>query len=188
MVPDSSVRLSGIAAILAGILWIFIEFLVEPLGLPGFRVIPPLEIIKWPLLIVFYFGLRSAQSGRDGTLGKVGLVIAVIGGLFLTIAWGFLTIQESVRGLTIKEGSGFLDPIGIFGSVLGFLLLGVAAIRAKVLPRWAAAAFMLGFPIGMVIRITTGSLLGFLLFIVSLFWLGYALWSGRTGKTAALTA
>lgn len=36
MMSDSSVRLSGIAAILAGILWIFIEFLVEPWVFRGF--------------------------------------------------------------------------------------------------------------------------------------------------------
>lgn len=70
---ESSIRRTGVAAILAGILWIFKEYVREPVGLPV-SVAPPLEVVFFLLMIVALLGMRSAQAGRDGpSVGRAWL-------------------------------------------------------------------------------------------------------------------
>lgn len=67
---------------------------------------------------------------------------------------------------------------------LGYLLFGIATMRAGMLPRWGAlllavGAVLLNFlvPVSVVL-----AAIGFAMFGAAFLWLGYALWSG-TGET-----
>lgn len=187
---ESSIRRTGVAAILAGILWIFKEYVREPVGLPV-SVAPPLEVVFFLLVIVALLGMRSAQAGRDGALGRAGVVVAVAGAGVLAIEHSILTVFESILGRGYASGPEWIDTLDLIGFPLGFLLgnvlFGISAIRANVLPRWATVLYTIGLPIGLVLRLSLGSLLGFLLFGAALVWLGYALWS-RRGVTFTATS
>ena len=69
--------------------------------------------------------------------------------------------------------------------MLGYFLLGLATIRAKILPRWGAILVMIGailfnlppIPIGPFPTFVT--LLGAVLFGAGAAWIGFALWSSR---------
>jgi hypothetical protein len=183
------------AAILAGILFLFTFYAAEPLGLPE-QAFLPLGVVIFLLLIPALLGMRSAQGGSDGAVGKTGLVIAVIGLAILTILFIIGGFTELVLGRNVEDLPGWVEaflPIGFLGSIIGLAIFGIGAIMAKVLPRWGAVLFTIGLPVGAVIDIATGAFfeengdtpqVGFFvgppLFLIGLLWLGWTLWSGRT--------
>ena len=179
----SAVRRSGIAAVIAGAVWIFKQSVRSLIPDP---VHHPIEVIFFLLMIVALLAMRSAQGKRDGALGRVGVVIAVTGAAILIVQHSIRTVYASILGDAAPDWLGILDLVGFpLGFLLGCVLFGIAAIRARVLPRWSAVLFTIGLPLGLVIRISTDSLLGFVLFGIGLLWLGYDLWSGTWVKAEA---
>jgi hypothetical protein len=109
----------------------------------------PFFITALLLVIIGLAGLviRAHRANCLGTVGRVGLVTAIIGVALLALGGG---IQEIFFGGDFPLMPLFVLP-GILGLVIGFLLVGVVILRAKVLPGWAAwllivsALAMLGF-------------------------------------------
>ncbi len=105
--------------------------------------------------MLFLFGLIGfylVQAEKSGRLGSIGFVLTFFGVLVLTAqimvsAWilPVIALQPSVP----NTAYAMLDPAGplpIFSSVvfaayipagIGLILLGIATMRAHVLPRWA---------------------------------------------------
>ncbi len=120
-------------------------------------------------------GLHALQRGSYGRLGVVGFWIALVGSLVALV--GLLILVT-----TDPASSTDVDDLGLIGSVLGrdllligFALLGIATLKAWVLPRWCGWLIAVGLPI---------SILGLPFIGEGIIWalVGYALFRavGRT--------
>jgi hypothetical protein len=72
-----------------------------------------------------------------------------------------------------------VSPIGLSVKLVGFVLYGVATLRARVLPRWYGVALIVLVPVSVVLLAYGNIWTGLVLLV-----LGYALWL-RMGASAA---
>lgn len=176
------VRLEALGAVLAGIAWLA-SFVV---GLGVLGAIPEVPGLSSPNVIEGIFGVallgtlvglvavHTRQSRSYGTLGLLGFVAAFLGTALLLANVAFVRVA----------GRGLLDLIlgvGIVGALVGFVLLGVATLRAKVLPDWCGVALIFApLAAGALGDYGGGAVLGLLWLAV-----GFALMSGRVGNFGA---
>ena len=130
--PDH-IRRAGLAGITAGALYCLLGviLLFEPRSGGWFYLVYSLFAGAALLTLATLRGLHSSHHGRDRRLGRVGFSISSVGLCFLAIT--------SV--LRVATGREVLDPVFAFGFLLaglGYVLFGVAAFKARVLPRWSA--------------------------------------------------
>jgi hypothetical protein len=191
-VSSNTVRLGGLAAMLGGALFVVSALLIAsmPRGCIGDEcatrpirdtgIAGALLILALLLVVVGAAGLvvRVRRAGRFGRLGKTGVVIAAVGAA-LPLIGGL------VQGV-LFDGEYPLMPFfvipGVLALVVGFVLLGLAVLQARVLPRWAAVLLVVG----------SLAMLGFndqnaraLMAIPNgIAWMavGYLLWSGKGGQ------
>jgi hypothetical protein len=109
------------------------------------------------LLPLVLLGIHAVQSHRTGRLGAVGLAMAWIGTLLTLGDWWFeafavpwlaATSPDVVstapgRAMVVAALAGFALQSA------GWVLLGVAGVRAAVLPRWAAVLMIVGGAVGL---------------------------------------
>jgi hypothetical protein len=176
----------GAAAIIAGVAVIAPVLLSELAGRDPFTLLPVSLII----LVFGLSGLRKAQAGRDGQVGKIGYFLAAGGASLLTIMLLVRTYNQVVLN-TQLQGGLFLFIAGFFALVIGVLAMGASMLNAKVLHRIAAIVFMLALPLGLIIRqisapggsgvrIDGGVGLGIKIFGLGLVWLGYGIISAKS--------
>lgn len=215
-------RLAGLALILA-----------LPLQVAGFLLHPPGEeldhvlhgwygpahtmlFVSWVLVALglpSLYGAQAARAGRLGLVAYVATIAAVAYHLYLTLYEAFAIPAVAAlpgagsrigEGGTLAHGAGALGPVA--GALLvAFPLLGVATLRAGVLPRasgWLQVAclptfvaLMLGIGLlsGGAVGPEASGWLGGMLPIASLYWVlaaGYAvggrwLWTAPAGRTAS---
>jgi hypothetical protein len=134
------------------------------------------------LLLVGLVGLYARHSQAAGALGLVGFLVAFAGTVLVA---GFLWAGTFVTPALATEVPGFLDagpPPGFFPAIItcgvGWLLFGIATLRARVYPRWATILLIVGAVIFVVPLPLTGIVLS-----VSVAWLGFHLFRG--GDAAA---
>jgi hypothetical protein len=102
-----------------------------------------LQILPMVLLAAGMIGVRAFQGESLGKTGKVGFLLAFAGaGLFAAISAVFVLYE----GLWNMDSSLFHGPEIAFLMLLlaGSLLLGVATLRAGMLPRWGALLLIVG--------------------------------------------
>jgi hypothetical protein len=157
------IRLSGLAAVLAGVLFAILDlvsFLVldyehfsEAASTGAYIVIYSLFLLAAVLLVGGLVGLYAHQSKAAGTFGFVVFVVAFLGSVLLAGAiWSQAFLAPSIA----KAAPQFLDegPAGgllglayplTFGlASLGWLLFGVASLRARVYPRVVTILLIIG--------------------------------------------
>jgi len=110
-------------------------------------------------LLVFYalsfiglLGLNRYQGQQAGKLGLIGLILALIGSAFTvvtSIGFAFVLPAFAAQQSTPKALFALLDPTGplawlslitltyLIFFVPGYILTGIATMRARLLPRWA---------------------------------------------------
>jgi hypothetical protein len=139
------------------------------------------------LLIPTAIDLHAACRPRDGRLGTVGsllLATAAAGLLALAVLGAAITadLGREPRWLALPE------LVAGYALIAGALLFGAAAFRTRRVPRWAAAAFAVGIPLGLGIDVFINALpfgdlfffagygfyVGLGLFAMSLMRLGFA--------------
>ena len=172
-------RWCGLAAMLGGALWVIGNVvhasrprgcIAEECALRPMRETGVLEGILMLLsLVLFVAGaaglvVLARRSGRFGRMGNAGIVIGAFGAVVLMIAG---LIQALFFGGDFPLMPGFVIP-GVLAMILGFAVLGIAVLRAGVLPRWVAVLFIVG----------ALAMLGFNAFGVAWMAVGYVLWSG----------
>jgi hypothetical protein len=182
MAMDRRARRGGIAAISAG--GLVALALVGPMVWDGFWLaLAPAAA----LVIVVARELHVGWRPRDGRIGEVGaFVLAVAAG-------GLLALMLIGSVATADQGAepawlALLDQVAGYAFLLGAAPFGVAALRARTGPRWAAMAFAVSLPLGVGLDAATnlfpfgqlfffagfGFYVGLGLFALSLMRLGFA--------------
>ena len=189
---SSLFRWGGLAAMVGGVLYILGELMdIYNFGLSGeeeFSAVAATAsyaIETWifllgTLLVLFgLFGLYDRQSEAAGPLGLAGFLVAFLGtALAVGASWGDALIVVPVLADAAPElldagpPSGYALSFGIFA--LGWLLFGVAALRARVYPRWAALLLIGGAVLSFLpLPLSTAP------FGLAVAWMGFALLTGR---------
>jgi hypothetical protein len=161
MSPSGLIRLGGLAAVLAGVLFIIYDLLSlgfapddlsEAATTGSYAVYEGLHLIGGVLLLGGLVGLYAGQSPSAGTLGVAAFLVAFVGtALVVGAIWAMAFVAPSVAAVA----PGLLDapPTGALGvgftlsfvlGGLGWLLFGVATLRARVYPRAAAVLLVVG--------------------------------------------
>jgi len=147
------------------------------------------------LIFLGLVGLYAHQAKQAGIFGLIAFLAALSGTpMIFGFIWGGAFVLPSMA----EAAPDFVDPafldadpsgVLLVGALLtfvlfalGWLLFGLASLRARVLPRGAAVLLMVGavltfsfvleFPFSIVV------------FGAALAWMGYALWSGASEPAA----
>jgi hypothetical protein len=198
MSATNLIRWSGLALIVggsgvAGFLLALIPiggFSAAPAQSPGLYFLAHgLHTIGAALAALGLVGLYARQSERAGWLGLVGFVLAFVG---TTLFTGLGMISEFIMpqifaqaptlvapGGPLATNSSLIIPLTFVIFLLGYVLLGIATMRAGVLPRGsglllivAALLFALPWPWPV-------SVAGALVYAAGMAWIGVTLWLGQ---------
>ena len=199
------VRLGGLVAVAAGVLlliadlWgLLLEIIAggsenfsEFAATTSWTVLSAMYLIGGLLLLVALVGLYAHQSEAAGTLVLVGFLAALVGtGLLVGMMWtlAFVVPSAAIEApafLDAEEVAGPLDMGFMLSGIvvaLGWVLFGVATLRARVFPRKAAIVLIIGALLTVLpLPATT------LVIDVAVAWLGLALLSGQR-RSASGTA
>ena len=177
MASSNLVWWGALGALLAGVAWIasFVVDLTstgqgsEIFGLPSFYLIEGAIGLALTGTLVGLLGLHARQTTSYGMLGMVGFLAALVG-TALVLA-NVLLIRAAGRDLL-----DLLLLLGLLGMLFGFVLLGVATLRAGVLPQWAGVALILVLPVSALLGDSGGGL------VFGIVWLalGYVLLAAGT--------
>jgi hypothetical protein len=143
MATNQIARRGGIAAVSAG--GLVVVALVGPAAWDGlWLALAPAAA----LLILAIRELHAAWWPRDGRLGAVGaLVIAAGAGALLAL----MVIGIAATATLGVEPAWLAFPAEVAGYAFlaGAALFGLAALRARTGPRWAAIVFAVSLPLGL---------------------------------------
>ena len=194
------VHWSGLASMLGGGLWMW--------GFPGLdEKVPPYSHAGGHLLLAAaglltlagLVGLHVHDAGRSGRLGTTGVVFAVLGA-------GLVFVGNAAEGgFELDYGWGMF-MLGMLTLVAGSVLVGIATLRAGVLPGWSALPLAIVPPMSLLAGLTASAMAAAGIFpepaedsplmllpialdvLFGAIWvlMGYALWSaeGELGRGA----
>ncbi len=141
-------------------------------------------------LLVALVAVYSRESDRAGTFGAVGFLAALVGTMFLAGDLWFEAFAVpwlgDVAPASLHLAGGTL-MIGAFASYVlfaaGWILFGLASLRARVFPMPISLAIVIGGAIGF-----QGAMPPFAIpLAVAIGWLGaWLVWSDRTAERAVL--
>jgi hypothetical protein len=196
-------RWSGLAALAGGGLFVILA-IVEPLVLGNqpyseaaatgtWIVVQGAYIVAAVLIGLGLVGLYLYQAQQAGTLGLIAFLVTFIGSMMAAgSSW-----SETFFGSWLANAAPELldaDPTGalIAGILLsyvlfalGWLLFGLASLRAEVLPRGAAILLMIGALLFAVVSVLDLPFAG-VLYGAAVAWMGYGLWSGTADKPSLI--
>jgi hypothetical protein len=203
-------RWAGLSAVVAGLLFVAIQ-VVHPPDTVASVTEPVWAYVHYAsLAMVFLFligitGIYARQVEQVGWMGLIGVLVLAFALLLNAAgegieAFAYPLIAESspafvegflatVSGKPTAFDLGALSTVWAVSSVcfpLGSLLLGVATLRAGILPRVASALFAFGLLLAIPLVAITGVYrLAAVPIGLGLAWLGYALWSERRERISA---
>jgi len=183
-------RWAGLAAVLSAVLSVVGDLLrlfvdvesSETATTTPYALVFLLYLLGAVLLLLGLVGLYASQSEAAGVLGLVGFLVAFLGTTLLVGAlWFelFITPSLATRAPGLAEAElGLAGFILVFLlGVVGWLLFGVATLRAHTYPRWAAVLLMVGGVVAFVPIPLAG-----IVFSVAIAWLGFVLFTGRNAS------
>jgi hypothetical protein len=190
MSSSNWIRWGALGALLAGIAWIALGLI--PLVILGqvalyFGGVATVEDYLLEILfsialagmLAGLVGFHARQAPNYGRLGTAGFFAAFVGVFFM--------LASTVA--TILAGSEVLDwlfVLGFVGTLVGFVLLGTATLRARVLPRWCGILLLVAV-LGIPVYFALGSYGGAILYGLVWLALGYGLWSERGASVEQYT-
>jgi hypothetical protein len=195
---------SGIACILAGVL-LFLATLVHPSQeTPRIILEQELRLVAAHWFYTFFcgffllglLGLYIAQSERAGRLGLVSFLMLFFGTLFFAVSndYGFIAPVLAARAPAMLNAINAyphvaaLNGLLVVGFFLGFIVFGIATLRAGLLPRQVGMLLAIGSPLYLVggalgqlvyDALWGVAILGTLFLGLGLVWAGYSLWSSK---------
>lgn len=203
------VRFGGGAFLIGALFQIFGSIFHGNNGEPGIALTAmwvPVQLallLFYALMCVGLVALDRAQSERAGKLGKVGFFLALIGSaltILTSMGYAFTLPAYAVQLGAPKTLFELIDPAGpnawlfylTMGYVVlfvpGFILTGIAIMRAGQFPRWAGLLVAVGALLtlsGGVPNFAIGRTLGGVVFALGLLWLGYAMWAEKRAVLAS---
>ncbi|MFQ5611232.1 MAG: hypothetical protein ACE5H9_03775 [Anaerolineae bacterium] len=203
MSSSNLIRWSGLAALVGGVLLAVFDVAEAVIiggrpesvvaGTGALIIVRIAFLVPIVLTSLGLVGLHARQAEQAGTLGLVAFLAAFTGtAMVFGLQWSAAFIGSWLAGaapeLLDTEPAGLLAAGFMLSFVLfalGWLLFGLAALQARVLPRGAAVLLMAGavlFLALLMLDIPGSSVV----FGVALLWMGYALWSGA-GEPALTT-
>ena len=201
-------RWSGLAFLLAGILlpvsW-YIRFaegdssnpatVMSALYITG-ETLAIIGVILTLLGLVGIYTRQIRETGRVGLLGFLALFTGTVllGGLLFFEGYvvpAIAATTPSLHEVSLFSVPALLVPVIVLSifNLLGFLLFGIAIMRANVLPRLAGLLFIIG---GILYSPGPNQLpwivftIGTTVVGIAQIWLGYALWSGQSERAPML--
>lgn len=164
MSTSQLIRLSGVAAVVSGALFVIAELLYLIVGLSPsnqdftgapYAVQAGLFLLAYVLLPGALVGFYAARSESLGAVGSVGFLAAFVGAvLTVGFAWAGAFVlpalaREAPELLDNQPASILVVEIFSFGLLtLGSVAFGLAALRSRILPRAAALMLMIGAVLG----------------------------------------
>jgi hypothetical protein len=191
----------GTAGIFAGVAVIAPVLIKElALGSEPFLLLP----VSMIALAVALSGFKVAQGGRDGKLGRLGLMLAVGGALILTVMFAIMAYKDMVQNTRLQSGTWLLQ-LGFFALLAGILVFGAASLVAGVITRGPTLLMMVSLVLGLLldragafpgvrfrwgpdIILGQGMHYGLKVFGLSLIWLGYSILKDTKAKAAAVVS
>ncbi len=193
MASSSLIRLGGVAALCAGVLFLIGDLIIVVAGVDyhsaasqttaAYASVFLLSLPAGGLLLLGLVGLYVRQSEAAGVLGLVGFLAAFSGtvliagfiwySLFITplVAAAAPELHEAIGGPT---GEPFGLILSVLANVVGWVLFGVATLRARVYPRAASILLIVGSVLALA-PIEGGSIV----FDAAIAWLGFNLFAGK---------
>lgn len=186
------VRWGGLAAVLAGILLLICDVLEYFIfGLQALSEVATTGV--YPVIIggfllaalLFSLGLTGLYAGQAKVAGRIGFTgflaaytgTVLVAGAFWAQEFFVPAVAETTPAFLNSEQPGWLSfglilSFSIFA--LGWFIFGVATLRARVYPRWAALLLMAGAVL-FILPLPVPSAL----FDIAVVWLGFVLLTGR---------
>ena len=151
------IRWSGIAAIVGGVslaiadLFGMVTFgnqFSETVTTGAYTLHTVLDMIALILLLLALVGLYARQAEVTGPLGFVGFIVAFVGTVLVAgFAWASLFVAPALA-TAAPEFLNTGPPPGLLPTFIpfavGWLLFGIASLRGRVYPRWAAILLIVG--------------------------------------------
>jgi hypothetical protein len=196
MLTANLIRWSGLISILAGVLYA-LGALLHPVGEDLAAYASPQWVpahqVYWVSAMLMLFGLvglYARQVEKTGWLGLVGFVLAFIGTVLVD---SIFVMASTVLPLVAVQAPALFDQaaapptFGVLVVVLGYILFGIATMRAGVLPRWSGLLLIIGSAMFMISEAVplNASLshlivtIGDVIFGTGFVWMGFALWSEK---------
>jgi len=197
MSPTTLYRLSGISLLIGSVLAIIGSVLGIFSGNPASTIAIAGSLIQFvgaTLGILGLPGMYARQAQRAGILGLIGttlmvcyiLILGTFGSALSAVLLPFIATHAPAIAQSEPPGLNLFFTIGGLLGAVGGISLGLATIRASVLPRWAGILLM-----GSVIQVAGDFFqspianLGFVLVMIGFAWLGIALLSSKRQDVAA---
>jgi hypothetical protein len=161
MASTNLIRLGGLAAMLAGVTFIFDELFVFTVfhgeWIMAVWIVGPL------LMVVGLLGLHALQKDNYGRVGRGGFWVVVVASLVQVVGTVVPLQMSNVLYWPVYGWGAWAVPAGL-------IIYGVATLQAKVLPRWCGLGLIIIPPLAM-----------FYVGLLGLLWLalGYVLWLRR---------
>ncbi len=181
------IRWAGLAAVFSGVLSVVGDLLrlfvdvenSETATTVPYTLVFLMYLLGTALLLLGLVGLYTSQSEVAGVLGFVGFLAAFLGTVLLVgVLWFelFITPDLATRAPELAEAElGLAGFILVFLlGIIGWLLFGVATLRAGVYPKLAVVLVM----VGVVISYFPIPLSG-IIFSAGIAWLGLLLFKDR---------
>ncbi len=143
MPASGVIRWGAIALMLGGLVWI--TFNIYALIQGGTPALPGPGFVAFYVVAVLFtsaglLGFHALQQDSYGRLGRVALYTVLgLSTLLIVNALIFLFTIPAIFNVT--------NMIGLVGVLIGFILYGVATLRARVLPVWCGVLFIAFLPI-----------------------------------------
>ena len=205
----SLIRWSGLAALVAGLIFVGIQPIHPPDALPSvttgeWAIITTLKTAMCLLFLIGITGIYARQVKDAGWLGLAGFLLLIVC-WWLQSAYvfaetfivpqlatsappfvvSFLGIASGNPGEMNIEPLPAIYSLGIgIPYMLGGLLFGIATLRAGILPRWPAGLLAVAATLTPAAALLPHEIqrLAAIPVGLALAWLGYALWSERRGQ------
>ena len=175
MASSGIVRWGAISLMLGGVIWgvLGLSAMIGYLqAIPG-REDVVLFVVAMLLTAAGLVGFHTLQKDSYGWLGRTGF--------YVSLAAIAAHVLGAVLYLAGNPAFQWLSsPVGALGMLIGFVLYGIATLRARVLPRWYGLTLAVSMPVSLGLGHLLAAYWSSLLFSLFFLVLGYALWSRRS--------